>query len=258
MGKKWKQWQTLFSWAPESLWTITMVFPVVVYGREPKNWCFLTVVLKKTLESPLGSKEIQPVHPKGNQPWIFIGRTDAVAEAPILWPSDEMSRLIGEDPDAGKDWRQREKGMTGWDGWMASPTWWTWGEGQGSLACRKHGIAESQTRLSDWTTATFIRIISGGVSGAPWIMFCICSKLLVSCYILAGVFGSSSSGDSRSVCSFMAGVVLGTEQTRSVKWIPVRRAHCVTEEVTEATSGKSPWYMLLNVLGEREEALWKD
>ena len=77
----------------------------------PKNWYFWTVVLKKTLESPLDSQEIQPVHPKGNQSWIFIGRTDAEAETPILWPLDAKSWLTGKDPDAGQDWRQ-EKGMT--------------------------------------------------------------------------------------------------------------------------------------------------
>ena len=75
----------------------------------PKNWCFWTVVLKKTLESPLDSKEIQPVYPKGNQSWIFIGRTDAEAETPILWPPDAKNWLNGKYPDAGKDWRW-EKG----------------------------------------------------------------------------------------------------------------------------------------------------
>ena len=84
-------------------------------------------MLEKTLESPLGSKEIQPVHPKGNRSWIFIGRTDAEAETPILWPPDAKNWLIWKDPDAGKDWRWEEKGMTrGWDGWMASLTQWTW------------------------------------------------------------------------------------------------------------------------------------
>ena len=87
-------------------------------GWTLKNSCFWTVVLEKTLESPLDSKEIQPVHPKGDQPWIFIGRTDAEAEAPILWPPDAKSWLTGKDPDAGKDWRQEEKGVRGWDGWM--------------------------------------------------------------------------------------------------------------------------------------------
>ena len=78
----------------------------------PKNWYLWTVVLEKTLESPLDSKEIQPVHPKGNQSWIFIGRTDAEAETPILWPPDKKNWLIWKDPDAGKDWRREEKGMT--------------------------------------------------------------------------------------------------------------------------------------------------
>ena len=88
-------------------------------GWALKNWCLPTVVLEKTLESPLNYKEIQPVHPKGNQPWIFIWRTDAKAEAPILWPPDAKNLFIGKDPDAGKDWRQEEKGaieneMVGW------------------------------------------------------------------------------------------------------------------------------------------------
>ena len=77
----------------------------------PKNWYFWTVALEKTLVSPLDSKEIKPVNPKGNQPWIFIGRTDAAAEALILWPSDGKSQLFEKDSDAGKDWGQQEKGV---------------------------------------------------------------------------------------------------------------------------------------------------
>ena len=85
----------------------------------PKNWCFWTVVLEKTLEGPLGCKEIQLVHPKGDQSWVFIERTDAEAETPILWPPDAKSQLIGKDPNAGRDWGQKEKGtaedeMVGW------------------------------------------------------------------------------------------------------------------------------------------------
>ena len=79
-------------------------------GWVPKNWCFWIVVLEKSLESPLESKEIKPVNPKGNQPWIFTGRTDAEAEASILKPPDAKSQLTGKDPDAGKDWKQKEKG----------------------------------------------------------------------------------------------------------------------------------------------------
>ena len=98
-----------------------MVFPVVMYGCESwthkeswalKNWCFWTVVLEKTLQSPLDYKEIQPVNLKGNQSWIFIGRTDAKAETPVLWPPHVKSWLIGKDPDTGKDWGQEEKGTT--------------------------------------------------------------------------------------------------------------------------------------------------
>ena len=93
----------------------------------PKNWCFWTVVLEKTLESHLDCKEIQPVNSKGNQSWIFIGRTDVEAETPILWPPDAKKWLTGKDPDAGKDWRWEEKGGDrGWDGWMTPPTQWTW------------------------------------------------------------------------------------------------------------------------------------
>ena len=108
-----------------------------------QNWCFWTMVLEKTLESPLDCKEIQPVHPRGDQSWVFIGRTDAEAETPILWPPDAKSWLFGKDPDAGKDWGQEEKGtieveMVGWHHWLDGHRFgWTpgVGDGQGSLAC---------------------------------------------------------------------------------------------------------------------------
>ena len=127
-------------------------------GWTPKNWCFWTVVLEKTLERPLDCKDIQPIHPKGNQSWIFIGRTDAEAETPILWSLDAMKNwLIWKDPDAGKVWRQEEKGMTedamvGWhhrlDGRefelvlvMDREAW----------RAAVHGVTKSQTWLSEWT-----------------------------------------------------------------------------------------------------------
>ena len=90
----------------------------------PKNWCFWTVVLVKTLESPLDCKEIQPVHPKGNQSWIFIGRTDVQVETPVLWPPDMKNWLIWENPDAGKDWRREEKAAV--HGVAKSWTWLKW------------------------------------------------------------------------------------------------------------------------------------
>ena len=112
-------------------------------GWVPKNWCFWTVVLEKTLESPLECTEIQPVHSKGNESWIFTGRTDAEAETPILWPPDAKNWLIGKDPDAGKDWRWEEKGMTkdevfGWHHQLNGHEFESAlgvGDGQGSLAC---------------------------------------------------------------------------------------------------------------------------
>ena len=118
-----------------------------------KNWCFWTVVLEKTLESPLDCKEIQPVHPKGDQSWMFFGRTDVEDETPILWPPDAKSWPIWKDPDAGKDWGQEEKGMTedemvGWHRWLNGHEFEQAlgdGEGQGSLACTVHGVAESDT-----------------------------------------------------------------------------------------------------------------
>ena len=124
----------------------------------PKNWWFWTVVLEKTLESPLDCMEIQPVHPKGNQSWVFIRMTDVEAETPILWSPDAKSWLIWEDPDAGNDWGQEEKGttedeMVGWCHWLNGREFgWTpaVGDGQGGLAAI-HGVAKSQTRLSDWT-----------------------------------------------------------------------------------------------------------
>ena len=91
-----------------------------------KNWCFLTVVLKKTLKSPLNCKEVQPVNPKGDQSWVFIGRTDAEAETPILWPPHVKSWLIGKTLMLGGIGGRREGDDRAWDGWMASPTWWTW------------------------------------------------------------------------------------------------------------------------------------
>ena len=141
-----------------------------------KNWCFWTVVLEKTLESHLVCKEIKPVNPKGNQSWIFIRWTDA--EAPIFWPPDVKNWLIGKDCDSGKDWRQEEKGITGWDGWMASSTQWTWvwaaprvGDGQGSLRAAVYGIAKSRTQLSDWTELKARTIISPNVIPYQPILF---------------------------------------------------------------------------------------
>ena len=189
MGKQWKQWETLFSWAPKSLKivTATMKLRRLLFGRivmtnldsifksrdyisnkgpsskgygfsrghvwmweldceeswAPKNCCFWTVVLEKTLESPLDCKEIQPVHSEGDQSWVFFGRNDAKAETPVLWPPHATSWLIGQDSDAGRSWGQEEKGttedeMAGWHHWLnGHESEWTpgVGNGQGGLAC---------------------------------------------------------------------------------------------------------------------------
>ena len=127
----------------------------------PKNWCFWTVVLEKTLESALDCKEIKLVNPKGNQSWIFIGRTDAEAETPVLWPPDTKNWLTRKDPDAEKDWRQEEKGatedeMVGWHHWLDGHEFEQApgvGDGQGSLACCSpwgHKDLDTTEQLS-WT-----------------------------------------------------------------------------------------------------------
>ena len=221
MGKQWKQWLTLFFWAPKSLqmMIVAMKWKTLTPWKEsydqsrhfiksrhyfankgpssqgygfssrhvwmqeldykeswaPKNWCFWTVVLEKTLQSPLDCKEIQLVHPKGDQSWVFIGRI-IKAETPILWPPDAKSWLIGIDPDAGKDWGQEEKGMTedkivGWHhrlnrhgfGWTLGV-----GDGQGGLACcGSWGRKESDTTEQlNWTEITDAQMYS--VHGFPY------------------------------------------------------------------------------------------
>ena len=129
------------------------------------NWCFWTVVLEKTLESPLDCKEIQPVYPKGDQSWVFIGWTDVEAETPVDWPPREKSWLIGKDSDAGRDWGQEEKGttedeMTGWHHWLDGCEFeWTPGDGDGQgglVGCDSWGHKESDTTARlDWTKIWF-------------------------------------------------------------------------------------------------------
>ena len=131
------------------------------------NWSFWTVVLEKTLESPLDCKEIKPVNPEGNQSWIFIGRTDAEAETPVLWSPEVKNWLTGKDPDSGKDWRQEEKGMTE-DEMVA---WHHWLDGheleqvpgvgmdREPSCAAVHGIAKSWTWLSDWNELKWVKVL---------------------------------------------------------------------------------------------------
>ena len=167
-----------------------MVFPGVMDGCEswtikkswmPKNWCFWTVVLEKTLESPLDCKEIKPVNPKGNQSWIFIGRTDAESETSILWLLDAKNWLIRNDPDSGKDWRQKEKGMTeeemgGWhhqlDGHKFEQALGV-GDGQGSLVCVLQFMGSQRVR-HDWATGLMYQMTPNHRSRSSEAVSCCC------------------------------------------------------------------------------------
>ena len=158
-----------------------------------KNWCFWTVVLEKTLESPLDCKDIQPVNPKGNQSWIFIGRTDFEAETPILWPPDVKKGLIWKDPDAGKDWRWEDRGWRRMR-WLDSITdsmdmafeqALEVGDGQGSLACCSpwgHKVSDTMERLTwtDWVFTCSMQDLSLYCTGSLVIV-----HTLISCLLLA-------------------------------------------------------------------------
>ena len=130
-----------------------------------KNWCFWTVMLDKTLESPLDCKEIQPVHSE-DQPWDFFGRNDAKAETPVVWPPHVKSWLIGKDSDPGRDWGQEEKGttedeMAGWHHWLDGCEFgWILGvgDGQGGLVCCDSSCPKNWTRLSDWTELNWTHV----------------------------------------------------------------------------------------------------
>ena len=169
----------------------------------PRNWCFWTVVLEKTLESPLDCKEIQPVHPKRNQSWIFIGRTDAEAETPTLWPPDGKNWLTEKDPDAEKDWRQEEKGMI--EDEMVGCTTDSMDMSLSKLQklamdrvawhAALHGVTKSQTCLSNWTELNC----------------CCCYLFAKLCPTLCDPMDCSSSGSSFQ----------GISQARILEWVAI-------------------------------------
>ena len=165
----------------------------------PKNWCFWTVVLEKTLESPLDCKEIQPVHSEGDQFWVFFGRNDAKAETLVLWLPHAKSWLIGKDSDAGRDWGQEEKGttedeMAGWHHWLnGRESEWTpgAGDGQGGLACCNswgHRVGHDWVSELNWTEATKQQYEKCSVSAANLLTVSISTIQVPKC--LEGIFES--------------------------------------------------------------------
>jgi len=191
----------------------------------PKNWFFWTAVLKKPLQSPLDCKEIQPVHPKGDQSWVFIGRSEAEAETPILWPHDEnwlfKCWLIGKDSDAGKDWGQEEKGMTedelvGWHHWLDGHGFgWTpgVGDGQGGLVCcGSWGHKESDmTEQLNWTELKLPGLAYPSLSSAT-------HRHSISASLLEGVCAINLSLDNLNILSSEGRVCLKEHWLR-VWWV---------------------------------------
>ena len=174
-------------------------------------WCFQTVVLEKTLQSPLDSKEIKPVNPKGNQPWIFIGRIDAEAEVPILCPPNATSWLTGKDPDAREDWGQEEKGVTedgmaGWYHWLngheLSKLWEIVKDREAQCAA-VHGVAKSHTQFNNWKMTIFL-------IRERWTSFSLCKHVKVKVKVTQ---------PSPTLCDPMDYTAHGILQARVLEWV---------------------------------------
>ena len=218
-------------------------------GWVPENWCFPTVVLEKTLESHLDSKESKPVNPKENKPWLFIRRTDA--EALVLWPPDTKGQLIGKDPDAGKDWRQEGRGqqrMRWLDGItdtmeMSLSKLWEIVKDREAWCAAVHGVAKSWTWLSDWTTAMYKGEICPGIL-YPTFLFktmCMCGKLFQTCPSLCNPMA----------CSPAVYSVHGILQARKLEWVAKRSSRNLPNPGVETATlcllcwqaGSLPLYM---------------
>ena len=203
------------------------VFPVVMYGceswtikkAEGQNWCLETVVLEKTPETPLDSKDIQPINLKEDEPWIFTRRTDTEAEALVFWSSDVNRQLIGKSLMLGKIRAEGEEGMRGWDGWMASPMQWTWTWANrrwwGTGMLQSMGW-QSQTWLGDWTTTTIT--CNGKESGENMYVYKYDESLAV--YLKQTQYCKST------VCSLPASSVQGIFQARKLAWVLLVRKYC--------------------------------
>ena len=174
-------------------------------------WCFQTVVLEKTLQSPLDSKEIKPVNPKGNQPWIFIGRIDAEAEVPILCPPNATSWLTGKDPDAREDWGQEEEGVTedgmaGWYHWLNGhelSKLWEIVKDREAQCATVHGVAKSHTQFNNWKMTIFL-------IRERWTSFSLCKHVKVKVKVTQ---------PSPTLCDPMDYTAHGILQARVLEWV---------------------------------------